>query len=231
MGCYGIGINRIMAAAIEAGHDDNGIIWPLSLAPYQVSLIPLQVNKAEVMDLTRKLEQELEAAGVDVLTDDRDQRPGVKFKDVDLIGVPLRVVIGERGLKDGSIEVKWRHEAAARNLPLATAVEAILAELAGAKASARCLLPRADRRPIRGRDLMKAADPLPRLPYVLLAAMTVVSFGGPFVIVGVIWGGDSAGWPPDRPIEWVTIGLVLALFLVLFVACVSIRLWYRPKPR
>ncbi len=78
---------------------------------------------------------------------------------------------------------------------------------------------------------MKAADPLPRLPYVLLAAMTVVSFGGPFVIVGVIWGGDSAGWPPDRPIEWVTIGLVLALFLVLFVACVSIRFWYRPKPR
>ncbi|MGO8896769.1 MAG: proline--tRNA ligase [Isosphaeraceae bacterium] len=135
MGCYGVGINRIMAAAIEAGHDDNGIIWPLSLAPYQVSLIPLQVNKAEVMDLTRKLEQELEAAGVDVLTDDRDQRPGVKFKDVDLIGVPLRVVIGERGLKDGSIEVKWRHEAAARNLPRATAVEAILAELAGAKAT------------------------------------------------------------------------------------------------
>ena len=135
MGCYGIGINRIMAAAIEAGHDDNGIIWPLSLAPYQVSLIPLQVNKAEVMDLTRKLEQELEAAGVDVLTDDRDQRPGVKFKDVDLIGVPLRVVIGERGLKDGSIEVKWRHEAAARNLPLATAAQAILAELAGAKAT------------------------------------------------------------------------------------------------
>jgi len=134
MGCYGIGINRIMAAAIEAGHDDNGIIWPLSLAPYQVSLIPLQVNKVEVMDLTKKLEQELEAAGVDVLTDDRDQRPGVKFKDVDLIGVPLRVVIGERGLKDGCIEVKWRHEAAARNLPLATAAPAILAELAGARA-------------------------------------------------------------------------------------------------
>ena len=72
---------------------------------------------------------------------------------------------------------------------------------------------------------MKPAAPLPRLPYVLLAAMTVVSFGGPFVIVGVIWGGDSASWPPDRPIEWVTIGMVLALFLVLFVACVSIRLW------
>jgi prolyl-tRNA synthetase len=133
MGCYGIGINRIMAAAIEAGNDEDGIIWPLSLAPYQVSLIPLQVNKAEVMNLTRKLEQGLEAAGVDVLTDDRDQRPGVKFKDVDLIGVPLRVVIGERGLKEGSIEVKWRHEPTTRNLPLATAVEAILAELAGAR--------------------------------------------------------------------------------------------------
>jgi hypothetical protein len=81
---------------------------------------------------------------------------------------------------------------------------------------------------------MKATDPLPRLPrlpYVLLAAMTAVSFGGPFVIVGAVWGGNSPGWPPDRPIEWVTIGLVLALFLVLFVACVSIRLWYRPKPR
>jgi prolyl-tRNA synthetase len=134
MGCYGIGINRIMAAAVEAGHDDNGIIWPLFLAPYQVSLIPLQVNKAEVMDLTRTLEQALETAGIDVLTDDRDQRPGVKFKDVDLIGVPLRVVIGERGLKDGSVEVKWRHEASARNLPLATAALAILAELATARA-------------------------------------------------------------------------------------------------
>ena len=78
---------------------------------------------------------------------------------------------------------------------------------------------------------MKAADPLPRLPYVLLAAMTVVSFGGPFVIVGVMRGGERARWPPDRPMEWVTIGVVLALFLILFVACVSIRLWFRPKPR
>ncbi len=78
---------------------------------------------------------------------------------------------------------------------------------------------------------MKAADALPRLPYILLAAMTAVSFGGPFVIVGVVRGGDSARWPPDRPLEWVTIGVVLALFLILFVACVSIRLWFRPKPR
>jgi prolyl-tRNA synthetase len=134
MGCYGIGINRIVAAAIEAGHDVNGIVWPLALAPYQVALVPLQVNNQAVMELTAKLEKELEAAGIDLLTDDRDLRPGVKFKDVDLIGIPLRVVIGERGLKEGSIEVKWRTEPAARNLPVATAGEAVLAELAEARA-------------------------------------------------------------------------------------------------
>jgi prolyl-tRNA synthetase len=134
MGCYGIGINRIMAAAIEASHDVNGIVWPLAIAPYQVALVPLQVNNQAVIDLTATLEKELEAAGIDVLTDDRDLRPGVKFKDVDLIGIPLRVVIGERGLKEGSIEVKWRTEPTARNLPAAKAGEGVLAELAEARA-------------------------------------------------------------------------------------------------
>ena len=134
MGCYGIGINRIMAAAIEAAHDSNGIIWPLAIAPYQVALIPLQVNNDSVMKATETLEKSLEAAGVDVLTDDRDQRPGVKFKDVDLIGIPLRVVIGERGIKDGTIELKWRTEATAKHLPLAKGGEAVLEELAAARA-------------------------------------------------------------------------------------------------
>ncbi len=78
---------------------------------------------------------------------------------------------------------------------------------------------------------MKSADPLPRLPYFLLAALTVVSFGGPFVIVAVVRGGASAAWPPDRPLEWLTISLVLGLFLCLFLACLSIRFWFRPKPR
>lgn len=133
MGCYGIGINRIVAAAIEAGHDANGILWPLALAPYQVALVPLQVNNPAVMETTEKLEKDLEAAGIDVLTDDRDQRPGVKFKDMDLIGIPLRVVVGERGLKDGTIEVKWRSEPAARNLPASSASQAVLAELAEAR--------------------------------------------------------------------------------------------------
>lgn len=133
MGCYGIGINRIVAAAVEACRDDNGIVWPLSLAPYTVAIAPLQVNNKAVMDAAEAIEKSLTDAGVDVLFDDRDQRPGFKFKDIDLIGVPLRVVIGERGLKDGAIEIKWRNESAAKNIPLEGAAEAILAELATAR--------------------------------------------------------------------------------------------------
>jgi prolyl-tRNA synthetase len=111
MGCYGIGINRILAGAVEAGNDANGIVWPLPLAPYQVLIVPLQVQNATVSD----------------------QRPGVKFKDADLIGVPLRVVVGERGLKDGTIELKWRTESAARQIPATGAAELILTELAAAR--------------------------------------------------------------------------------------------------
>ena len=129
MGCYGIGVNRIVAAAVEAGHDANGIIWPLTLAPYEVALVPLQTNNSEVIALTAVIEKILSDAGVDVIVDDREARPGVKFKDIDLIGIPLRVVIGERGLKEGTIEVKWRTDPAAHNVTAATAGEAILAEL------------------------------------------------------------------------------------------------------
>ncbi len=129
MGCYGIGVNRIVAAAVEAGHDDNGIIWPFALAPYHVLIAPLQLNNEAVMAAANALEKSLEAAGYDVLVDDRDQRPGVKFKDADLIGIPLRVVVSERGLKEGTIEVKWRSDPAAHTLSAATSEEAILAEL------------------------------------------------------------------------------------------------------
>jgi len=129
MGCYGIGVNRIVASAVEAGHDANGIIWPLNLAPYHVLLIPLQPANAEVMRVAESIRSTLEAAGVEVLVDDRDQRPGVKFKDADLIGIPLRVVIAERGLKDGTVEVKWRTDAAAHNVSAATAGEVVLAEV------------------------------------------------------------------------------------------------------
>ncbi len=133
MGCYGIGINRIVAGAVESAHDANGILWPLTLAPYQVVVVPLQVQNAAVMDQGSALEKAITAAGFDVLVDDRDQRPGVKFKDADLIGVPLRVVVGERGLKDGTIETKWRNQSEARHIPAASAAEAIVADLVAAR--------------------------------------------------------------------------------------------------
>jgi prolyl-tRNA synthetase len=129
MGCYGIGINRIVAAAVEAAHDDNGIIWPLSIAPYHVLVVPLQIQNAAVMEQALALESALAAAGLDVLVDDRDQRPGFKFKDADLIGIPMRVVVGERGLKEGKVEVKWRDQAEAKTVPAATAAAAILDEI------------------------------------------------------------------------------------------------------
>ena len=136
MGCYGIGVNRIVAAAVEAGHDANGILWPLAIAPYHVLITPLQTNPA-VVEATDQIDAHLQAAGYDVLVDDREQRPGVKFKDADLIGIPLRIVIGDRGLKEGDIEVKWRHEPTAHTVPAATAAEAIQAELDAVVAASR----------------------------------------------------------------------------------------------
>ena len=119
MGCYGIGVNRILAAAVEAKHDENGIVWPLPIAPYDVVVIPLAVNNPEIMALADKFAQALTDAGADVILDDRDQRPGVKFKDADLVGFPLRVVIGEKGVAAGNVELKWRDGGAAFTLPLA----------------------------------------------------------------------------------------------------------------
>jgi prolyl-tRNA synthetase len=129
MGCYGIGVNRIVASAVEAGHDDNGILWPLPIAPYQALVVPLSTSDEKVLETTESIAKSLETAGFDVLIDDRDQRPGFKFKDADLIGIPYRVVVGERGLKEGNIEVKWRTEASARVIPAAGAAETIVSEL------------------------------------------------------------------------------------------------------
>jgi prolyl-tRNA synthetase len=153
MGCYGIGINRIVAAAVEAGHDANGIIWPLALAPYQVLVIPLQVQNQAVLEHALALEESLNASGAEVLMDDRDQRPGFKFKDADLIGIPLRVVVGERGLKEGSVELKWRGQAEPKQVSAASAAAEIRAEIARARADhdAACLKRRAARAAARGR--------------------------------------------------------------------------------
>jgi prolyl-tRNA synthetase len=108
MGCYGIGVSRIVAAAIEQGHDDHGIIFPMALAPFQVGLIPIAVNDPAVWACVEQLYADLEAAGVEVLLDDRDERPGVKFKDCDLLGLPLRVVVGAKTLAQGAAEVRHR---------------------------------------------------------------------------------------------------------------------------
>ncbi len=129
MGCYGIGVNRIVASAVEAGHDDNGIVWPLPIAPYHALLVPLQIANEAVLAATEEIRAALVGAGFDVLIDDRDQRPGFKFKDADLIGIPLRVVVGERGMKEGKIEVKWRTDSEAHTVPATGAGEAIVAEL------------------------------------------------------------------------------------------------------
>jgi prolyl-tRNA synthetase len=126
MGCYGIGVNRIIAGLAETKHDENGLIWPLSVAPYSVILCPLGVTEPETMKHAETIYNHLTAAGIDVLMDDRDQRPGFKFKDADLIGIPLRVVIGGKGLKEGIVEVKWRWESEPRKIPLNNAVPAIL---------------------------------------------------------------------------------------------------------
>ena len=125
MGCYGIGINRIIAALIETCHDANGIIWPMTLAPYEVLLSPVKVTDPATTEATQRLYDELTAAGIEVLLDDRDVRAGVKFKDADLIGIPLRVVIGERGLKEGKLEMKWRWGKQAEMIDLAGAARTI----------------------------------------------------------------------------------------------------------
>ena len=108
MGCYGIGVSRIVAAAIEQGHDANGIIFPVALAPFQVGLIPISLNDPLVRECVERLHADLEAAGIEVLLDDRDERPGVKFKDCDLLGLPFRVVVGAKALAQGNAEVRHR---------------------------------------------------------------------------------------------------------------------------
>ena len=130
MGCYGIGINRIVAATAETSHDDDGLIWPLSIAPYQVLVIPLNIGDPEVMAAAESIYQQLGSNGVEVLMDDRKARPGFKFKDADLIGIPLRIIVGGRGLADGVVELKWRTDDDARRIPLDQIVATISDEIA-----------------------------------------------------------------------------------------------------
>lgn len=126
MGCYGIGVGRTVAAAIEQGNDENGMILPAAIAPFEVNVLPVNTSHAESMELARAVYQELLDKGIDVLLDDRDERPGVKFKDCDLIGIPLRVTIGERNLKEGLVEIKLRSEKESQKIPKENVVEKVV---------------------------------------------------------------------------------------------------------
>ena len=132
MGCYGIGITRVVAAAIEQNHDAKGIIWPLPLAPFAVAIAPVGYDRTEgVRALADSLHEALEAAGIDVLLDDRGERPGVMFADLELIGIPHRITVGDRGLKEGKVEYQGRRDEAATGVPLAEIVPFVRTRLAG----------------------------------------------------------------------------------------------------
>lgn len=131
MGCYGIGVTRVVAAAIEQNHDDNGIIWPASLAPFQIALVPLNYDKSDaVREVADQLYAELQAAGVEVLLDDRKERPGVKFADMELMGMPHRLVISDRGLEASTFEYKGRRDAEKQDVSAEGIVEFLQKKLA-----------------------------------------------------------------------------------------------------
>jgi prolyl-tRNA synthetase len=132
MGCYGIGVTRTVQAVIEQNFDKDGIVWPASVAPCQVTVLPLDAAKSpECAAATDKLVAELEARGIDVLVDDRDERPGVKFKDADLIGCTIRVVVGNRSLQQGGVEVRVRKTGESSLIPVDVAAEQISEMLKG----------------------------------------------------------------------------------------------------
>jgi prolyl-tRNA synthetase len=129
MGTYGIGVTRIVASAIEQNHDKDGIVWPVPLAPFEVAILELQQDDDNVIATAKKLYEDLTAAGIDALYDDRDERPGVKFKDADLIGIPFRIAIGKKGMAEGIVELKRRNGAEVRKVKIDEAAKLVAAEV------------------------------------------------------------------------------------------------------
>jgi prolyl-tRNA synthetase len=131
MGCYGIGITRIVAAAIEQNHDERGIVWPDPLAPFRVAIAPIGLDRSDpVRALAAQLHDDFQAAGIDVLLDDRGERPGVMFADLELIGIPHRITIGDRGLKDGKVEYQARRDTQSTAVAINDIVAFVRAKLA-----------------------------------------------------------------------------------------------------
>jgi prolyl-tRNA synthetase len=135
MGCYGIGVTRIVAAAIEQSHDKDGIVWPVPLSPYEVAVLDLQQDDQNVVATATRIYDELTAAGVEVLYDDRNERAGVKFKDADLIGLPFRIAVGKKGLAEGVVEVKRRNGTEVRKMKIDEVVLTVAAEVAAERGS------------------------------------------------------------------------------------------------
>jgi prolyl-tRNA synthetase len=125
MGCYGIGTERLLAAVVEANHDEQGIIWPQELTPYQAHLVALGIDRPDVSEAAERLYDELQGAGIDVLFDDREESPGVKFNDADLLGMPLRLTVSARTLAKASVELKRRAETQSELVPLGDALAAV----------------------------------------------------------------------------------------------------------
>jgi prolyl-tRNA synthetase len=137
MGCYGIGVTRVVAAAIEQNHDAKGIVWPEAMAPFVVAIAPIGYDRNEaVRAAADRLHDELQSAGIEVLLDDRGERPGVMFADLELIGVPHRVTVGERGLKDGNVEYQSRRDGGTQSVPVVGIRVFLEQKLAAARAAA-----------------------------------------------------------------------------------------------
>ena len=132
MGSYGIGVERNMAASIEANHDENGIVWPIEIAPFQVVITVVRPDDEQSHEVSTSLYEELRSQGVEVLLDDRKERPGVKFTDAELIGIPLRVTIGPRGLENGVLEFVERRSGAKREVAVSDAATEVQAFLGAA---------------------------------------------------------------------------------------------------
>ena len=137
MGCYGIGVNRIVAGLAETSYDDAGMIWPVAVCPYEVNVCPVKVTDEASVAAAEKIHDALTEAGVETILDDRDQRAGVKFKDSDLIGFPLRITIGTKGLAEGKVEVKWRWEKEAEMVAVEEVAEKVAALIADEKKTGR----------------------------------------------------------------------------------------------
>ena len=127
MGCYGIGVTRVIAAAIEQHHDEKGIIWPDAIAPYDAAIVPIGFNRSDkIKQAALDLHAQLQRAGFEVLLDDRSERPGVMFADIELIGIPHRLVVGERSLEKGAVEYRHRATGAEREIPMDSLVQTLL---------------------------------------------------------------------------------------------------------